>query len=177
MYLTTVLYRAHPFSKSAQVCQGPEREKRCCSCTGPASCRDPRYVQQPQQRRQKSGALARNVMLCSADIKAVLRRPPFLFARSSKTLELLCTYPGIKTYSLRTSQTHVNKTNMATTSQTRAHATPRQDVRVSPARTTVLEQRAAAGRGSPGAGVRVQPELQVPQGRVSEPSRAERHDV
>lgn len=31
-----------PASKSAQVRQGPERGKRCCSCTGPAACRDPR---------------------------------------------------------------------------------------------------------------------------------------
>lgn len=31
-------------SKSAQVSQGPERGKRCCSCTGPSACRDPRYV-------------------------------------------------------------------------------------------------------------------------------------
>eukprot|EP00904_Undaria_pinnatifida_P009797 jgi/Undpi1/5948/HiC_scaffold_2.g01222.m1 len=28
-------------SKSAQTRQGPEREKRCCTCTGPDACRDP----------------------------------------------------------------------------------------------------------------------------------------
>lgn len=31
-------------SKLVQVRQGAEREKRCCDCTGPNACRDPRYA-------------------------------------------------------------------------------------------------------------------------------------
>eukprot|EP00752_Nemacystus_decipiens_P011073 g9837.t1 len=41
-------------SKSAQIRQGPERGKLCCSCTGPASCRDPRTCECLRQGRQYS---------------------------------------------------------------------------------------------------------------------------
>lgn len=46
-----------------------------------------------------------------------------------------------------------------------------------PARAAVFEQGQAAGRGSPPADLRVQPELQVPQGRLPQPAGAEGHDV
>ena len=41
---TRLLSPPRLLSKSAQTNQGPEREKRCCACTGADVCRDPRYV-------------------------------------------------------------------------------------------------------------------------------------
>lgn len=46
-----------------------------------------------------------------------------------------------------------------------------------PAGAAVLEQGETAGRGTPPAGLRVQPELHVPQGRLPQPAGAEGHDV